>query len=74
MNAWVCSNTNILGNNVYLRVCESWDHQILRTQKRTFESKILYTNKHIQPELKYRRSSKKKTCTSIKDTLNALFW
>ena len=34
-----------LETNVYLRVYGSWDHQILRTQKRTIERKNLYKDK-----------------------------
>ena len=41
----ICSNVNILRNGIYWGVCENWDHQILRTQVRTFEPKILYKNK-----------------------------
>ena len=56
----VCSNTDILRDDVYWRVCVSWDHQILRTQIRTFEPKLLYKNKQIQSEWRFRCSYKKK--------------
>ena len=60
----VCSNANIFRNNVYWRACESWEHQILATQIRTFEPKILYKNEHIEPERKFRRSYEKRVFRS----------
>ena len=54
-------------NDVYERVCESWDHQILGTQI-IFERKILYKNNCIQLEQKFRCSYYKnmylENCTS----------
>ena len=32
---------------VFIDDVENWDHQILRTQTKTFEFKIRYKNRHI---------------------------
>ena len=42
-----------------LKICQSWDHQILRTQIRKFEDRIIYKNRHIQYDRKLRRLYKK---------------
>ena len=52
----------ILGKKLHWGLSQRW-HRNVKNALRTFQPKILYKNKHIQPERKFRRSYKKRSCT-----------
>ena len=49
-------------SGVFTYFQEVFHNFLSRTPIRTFEAEKLQKNKHIQPQLKFRRSNKKKTC------------